>query len=78
MFSRHSLVAQCVEDLSLSLQQHGLLLWCKFDPWPRNFHRPAKKKKKKDIFWLRTAYFPANVDKEEFLEPMKVNVFMIE
>ena len=29
---------QWVKDLALSLQQLGLLLWCGFDRWPRNFH----------------------------------------
>ena len=31
-------MAQWVKDLALSLQQLGLLLWPRFDPWPRNFH----------------------------------------
>ena len=35
--NRSSLVAQWVKDLVLSLQQLGLLLWHRFDPWPRNF-----------------------------------------
>ena len=34
------LVAQWAEDLALSLQQLGLLLWYGFGPWPRNFHMP--------------------------------------
>ena len=42
-------MAQWVKDLVLSLQWLGLLLWCGFDPWPRNFHmlevQPKKKKK---------------------------------
>ena len=41
-----------VEDLALSLQQLGSLLWCRFDPWPENFHMPRiwpKGKKKKKI-----------------------------
>ena len=39
---RNSLVTQWVKDLVLSL------LWCGFDPWPRNFHLlPAQSKKKK-------------------------------
>ena len=29
-----------VKDPGLSLQQFGLLLWCMFDPWLRNFHIP--------------------------------------
>ena len=43
---RHSLVAQWVEDLELSLQQLKLLLWLRFDTWPRNLHRRGQKKKK--------------------------------
>ena len=31
------LVAQWVKYLTLSLQWFGLLLWCRFDSWPRNF-----------------------------------------
>ena len=30
--SQSSLVAQWVKDLTLSLQQLGSLLWCRFDP----------------------------------------------
>ena len=33
-------VAQWVKDPALSLQQLGLLLWCRFDLWPRSFHVP--------------------------------------
>ena len=44
-------VAQWVKDLLLSLQWLGSLLWPRFNPWPRKFHRlwvqPKKKKKKK-------------------------------
>ena len=32
-----SLVAQWVRDLVLLLLQLWLLLWCRFDPWFRNF-----------------------------------------
>ena len=43
-----SLVVQCIKDLALSLQWRGSLLWCRFYPWPRNFHLlrawPRKKK----------------------------------
>ena len=36
-------MAQWVKDLLLSL------LWCGFNPWPRNFHMPqAQSKKKKE------------------------------
>ena len=31
-------MAQQVKDLVLSMLWLGLLLWCTFDPWPRNFH----------------------------------------
>jgi len=44
---RSSLVAQKVKDLALSLQWFGLLLWCKFNPWLRNFHRPQAQPKEK-------------------------------
>ena len=33
-----SLVVQQVRDLALSVQWLELLLWLRFDPWPRNFH----------------------------------------
>ena len=36
-----------VKDPVLSLWWLGSLLWCRFDPWPGNFHMPQKKKKKK-------------------------------
>ena len=44
---------QCVQDLALSLQQLGSLLWRRFSPWPGNFHMPQvrpKKERKKLIF----------------------------
>ena len=31
-------MVQCVKDPALSLQQFGFLLWCRFYPWPENFH----------------------------------------
>ena len=34
--SQSSLVAQRVEDKALSLQLLQLLLWHRFDPWPRD------------------------------------------
>ena len=34
---RSLLVALWVKDLALSLLCLGLLLWCRFDPWPGNF-----------------------------------------
>ena len=49
----HSPVAQWVKDPVLSLLWLGSLLWCRFDPWTRNFcilwAWPKKKKKKKRI-----------------------------
>ena len=38
--SKNSLVAQCVKDLGLSLQQLGSMLWCIFSSWPQNFYMP--------------------------------------
>ena len=35
-----SLVIQWFKNLALSLQWLMLLLWCKFSPWPGNFHMP--------------------------------------
>ena len=34
---------------SCPLQQPRLLLWCRFDPWPRNFHMPQAWPKNKKI-----------------------------
>lgn len=36
-----------MKDLALSLLGLGLLLWCGFHPWLRNFLMPKKKKEKK-------------------------------
>ena len=44
-------MAEQVNDLALSLQWLGLLLWWRFDPWPGNFHMPwvwPKKKTEKE------------------------------
>ena len=48
---KSSLAVWLVKDPGLSLQWLGLLLWCRFSSWPRNFHMPhawppSKKKKK--------------------------------
>ena len=46
---RSSLVTLWIEDLVLSLQWLGLLLWHEFIPWPENSHMLQawfKKKKK--------------------------------
>ena len=43
-------MAQWVKNPALTLQGLRLLLWHRFDPWPRNFYissSAAKKKKKK-------------------------------
>ena len=45
---RRSLAAKQVKDPALSLQQTRLLLWCTFNPWPRNFHMPWARPKKKN------------------------------
>ena len=44
-YSWSSFVAQQVKDLALSLQWPGSLLWCWFDPWPRNFCMPQAQPK---------------------------------
>lgn len=51
---RSSLVARRVKDRVLLPLCLGLLLWCRFHPWPRNFRspwgcppRPKRQKKKK-------------------------------
>lgn len=48
--SKSSPAVQEVKDLVLLLQWPGLLLWCRVNPWPRNFHVPRvwqEKKKRK-------------------------------
>ena len=45
---RSSLVAQRVKVLVLWLQWLWLLLWHRFDPWPRDFHMPRAWPKKKE------------------------------
>ena len=47
-----------VEDLALTRLGLWLLLWCGFDPWPRNLYMPwvqPKKKKKKKLINLESA-----------------------
>ena len=39
-------MAQWVKDLVPSLQQLGLLLWRRFNPWPKDFHMPQAQPKK--------------------------------
>ena len=46
-------MTQWVKDLALSLLWLSSLLWCRFSPQPRNFHRPwaQPKRKKKKASW---------------------------
>ena len=37
-------MAQWVKDTALSLQRLRSLLWCRFNPWSGNFHRPSCRK----------------------------------
>ena len=49
------LVAQPAKDPALSWQWLRSLLWCRFDPWPGNIHKPQaqpKKQTKKSLFWI--------------------------
>ena len=46
-----SLVAQWVKDPALYLWWFGSQLWCRFDPWPRNFSMPWVWWGKKDRNW---------------------------
>ena len=41
-----------IKDPGWSLLWHGLQLWCRFDPWPRNFDMPwvwTQKKREKNM-----------------------------
>ena len=42
-------MAQRVKDLVLSLLWVRLLLWCRFSPWPGNFHMPQVRQKNKRL-----------------------------
>ena len=46
-------MAQQVKEPALSLQQFGLLLWCRLDPWPGKLHmlqaRPKQKEEENEI-----------------------------
>ena len=56
---RSSFVAQWVKNLALWLLQLWSLLWCGFDPWPRNFCLPwgqPKRKKKQDNYKYCTSF----------------------
>ena len=39
-------MVQQVKDLVLSQQWLGSLLWCRFEPWHRNFHMAHMRSKK--------------------------------
>ena len=43
-------MAQQVENLALSLLWLRLLLWRRFNPWPRNFCMPRVQSKNKRVF----------------------------
>ena len=45
---RSSKVTQGVKDLALSLLWLRSLQWCRFNPWPRNFHVPRPPKKERE------------------------------
>ena len=53
-------MAKWVKDLALSLQQLRLLLWHRFDPWPRKLSHVAstakKRKKRKRKLSIRISY----------------------
>ena len=55
-----SLVAQRVKDLVPSLQCLGLLLWCRFSLWSRNFHMPQAQLKEKKKNKVRVARIIVN------------------
>ena len=67
MFSREFPVAHWDKDLVLSVQCLGLLLWCRLDPCPGNFHMlqawPKKKKKEREremfshIFFYKVCFY---------------------
>ena len=43
------LVVQWVKDPALSLPPLRSLLWCRFDPWPENFHMLQAQQPKKNV-----------------------------
>ena len=49
--TKNFLMARCIKNPGLSFSWLRLLLWCKFDPWPWNFHMlqawPKRKKEKR-------------------------------
>ena len=49
-------MAQWVEDLALSLQQLGLLLWPTFSSWLGNFHVMGMTKKKGQVTVYHRAF----------------------
>ena len=46
-------MAQQVKEPVLSLLLFGLLLWCRFDPWPRILNALGMAEKKRKISKLR-------------------------
>ena len=51
-----SLVVQWIKDLVLSLLWLRLLLWHRFNPWPRNFHMPWMHPKRKKSSCMVVVY----------------------
>ena len=47
---------QWVKDGGLSLQQLGLLLWCRFEPWPKNFDMLRVQPKKTHSYMISKFY----------------------
>ena len=53
---------QQVKDPVLPLQQLGSLLWCGFDPWPRNFCMPwLQPKNKINLKGVISGYSPRSL-----------------
>ena len=55
---RNSLVVQWVKDPALSLQWLGLLLWCRFNPWPWELPHAAGAAKKTKKIQMDISHFP--------------------
>ena len=66
-------MVQWVNDLVLSLQWLGLLLWCRFDPWSGNFHIsqawPKKKIKKNYLKTWQYFHWSWNTSEENIFRP---------
>ena len=54
-------MAQQFKDLALSLLWVWLLLWCGFDPWPKNFYmlqvRPGSNKNNNTPLYKYTVFY---------------------